>query len=222
VRDAAELYETPACATRALISTGELDRFAQGMIWEPAAGRGAISRELISAGYPVIASDIISYEGADPGIETPVDFLKERNAPAGAAVTVINPPFKCADAFVRHGLGLGLSIIALLRWQSAEGERRSDLIERHLRRVWLGIERLPMMHCEGWEGKRTKRGGAPFGWFVFEPSAQNSPFQVTRIAWRESALNELAIVAPTTTTAMTTRAGQGVPHGNPKLRSRTS
>src|SRR5262249_33917491 len=46
-----DLYETPAGATRALLEVESFD----GAIWEPANGRGAISRVLRAAGYRVIA-----------------------------------------------------------------------------------------------------------------------------------------------------------------------
>jgi hypothetical protein len=183
-RDSAELYETPAVATRALIRTGELDQHARSTIWEPCAGRGAIVREIAAAGFRTVASDLIAYDGADSGIETPVDFMLERTAPAGAGAIVTNPRFRLADDFVRHGIALGLPVIVLLRLQALEGAGRSDLIDRHLRRVLVGIERLPMMHRQDWTGPRTKNGGAPFSWFCFAPGVRNGPVELGRISWR--------------------------------------
>jgi len=180
-----DLYETPPAATRALLHTGELDRYARSKIWEPAAGKGAIVRELIAAGFHVVAHDLVSYEGADAGILTPVDFLEQRKAPADVSIIVTNPPFRLANAFIRHGLELGLPVIVLMRLQALEGSSRSDLIDHHLRRVWLGIERLPTMHREGWQGPRTKNGGAPFGWFCFEPGARSNSIEIKRVSWRE-------------------------------------
>ena len=46
-----DLYETPACATLALIRTGELTPGEN--VWEPCAGRGAIMRVLEANGIPV-------------------------------------------------------------------------------------------------------------------------------------------------------------------------
>ena len=75
-------------------------------------------------------------------------------------------------------------MIVLLRWQAAEGEKRSDIIDGHLRRVWLGRQRLPMMHRQNWDGPRTKSGGSPFAWYVFEPGMRGLPyFEVRRITW---------------------------------------
>ena len=132
----------------------------------------------------VHASDLISYPDADSGIETPVDFLLEQKPPAGASCVCTNPPHRSADEFVRHGLKVGLTTIVLLRLQALEGAGRSDLIDKHLRRVLVGIERLPTMHRLGWDGPRTKNGGAPFMWAIFGPGARSGPIELTRISWR--------------------------------------
>jgi hypothetical protein len=79
----------------------------------------------------------------------------------------------------------------LLRLQALEDVKRSDLIDRHLRRALVGIERLPTMHRQNWDGPRTKNGGTPFIWAAFEPGARNGPIELTRISWRESAVNEI-------------------------------
>lgn len=180
-----DLYETPACATRALIRTGEFLDGGSGIgIWEPCAGRGAISRELKAAGHAVLATDLVAYEGADEGIIAGRDFLLERHRPR-VSLIVTNPPYMHADAFIRHGLSLGLPVIVLLRLMAIEGAKRSDLIDEHLIRVWAGIERLPFMHRDGWSGKRNSNSGAPFAWFVFSPEKRGSaPIELRRMSWR--------------------------------------
>jgi hypothetical protein len=178
----ADLYETPAAAVRALINVEKLPID----IWEPCAGRGAIVRELKRGGHRVTAHDLNAWPGADSGIKTPIDFLMEREAPASCSCIVTNLPFKLADAFIRHGLTLVSRVIVLQRLAALEGDGRSDLIDRHLRRVWLGRERLPMMHREGWNGPKLAVAGAPFAWFVFESDLRPSDtFAVGRMSWRE-------------------------------------
>ncbi len=68
-----DLYETPRCATQALMRVEKLPK----TIWEPAAGRGAIARELEAAGHLVMKSDLVAHPGSDMGIATGVDFLLE-------------------------------------------------------------------------------------------------------------------------------------------------
>jgi hypothetical protein len=178
-----DLYETPACAIRTLI---RVEEWLPPRIWEPCAGRGAISRELRSAGHTVVTTDLVAHVGADDGIVSGVDFLMERHVLDGATAIVTNPPFKNADAFIRHGLDLGLSVIVLLRLMALEGANRADIIDNHLVRVWAGRERLPQMHREGWTGNKTGNSGAPFAWFVFEPTKHSGPIELRRMSWRET------------------------------------
>jgi len=53
-----DLYETPECATRALLAVESLP---QGTVWEPACGPGAIVRVLRAAGHQVYATDLVKY-----------------------------------------------------------------------------------------------------------------------------------------------------------------
>ena len=192
-----DLYESPGCAPAALLLHEPLLGAAWGapnsypsrpIVWEPCAGRGAIARVLRASGHEVITHDLVAYEGADPGIEAPRDFFKTERPPIGCGVIVTNPPFMHADAFVRHGLSLQCDVIVLLRLMAIEGANRSDLIDRHCHRIWAGIERLPMMHREGWTGPKIKGGnsGAPFAWFVFRsfPRQPGAPIELRRISWR--------------------------------------
>ena len=181
-----DLYETHACATRALIRTGALNQFR--VIYEPAAGRGAISRELKAGGWRVIACDLIAYDGADPDIQTGVDFFKSFQVMYLQAI-VSNPPYRQADEFIRHGIRLGLPVIVLLRLMALEGAGRSDILQ-HLHHVFVGIERLPKFQRDNWKGNRLKTETAPFGWFVFRPQKRHGDtFTVSRISWREEDKN---------------------------------
>src|SRR6185437_11520028 len=119
--------------------------------------------------------DLCAYEGRDLDISTGVDFLTERRPIDDRVETIVtNPPYKLADQFIRHGLSLGLPVIVLLRLMAIEGAHRSDLIDKHLIRIWAGIERLPFMHREGWTGPKNSNSGAPFAWFVFDPQPRSS------------------------------------------------
>lgn len=176
-----DFYETPACATRALLRVETLP----AVVWEPACGRGAISREIEAAGRRVVSTDLVSRGFGQGG----VDFLMEHRSPESVDAIVTNPPFKLADQFVRHALTLAPRVIMLLRWAYAEGAGRSDIIDNHLSHVWLGKERLPMMHRDGWDGPKLGNSGAPFAWFVFEQQTRlpDAGFVVRRISWREDA-----------------------------------
>lgn len=177
-----DLYESPACAVHALLRVQALPH----RIWEPCAGRGAIARVLRALGHEVITQDLVAHPGADAGIETPIDFLMERSAPADCRCIVSNLPFKNADPMIRHGLSLGCEMIVLQRLMALEGSARSDLVDSHLVRVWAGKERLPQMHREGYDGPKQSNSGAPFAWFHFAPSLWILPIELRRISWRDS------------------------------------
>jgi hypothetical protein len=93
-----EFYPTPPAAIRALLSVERFD----GPVWEPACGDGAIARELASAGYDVVATDIVDWGYGQPGL----DFLETREPLARHIIT--NPPYGhgLADDFVQHALML--------------------------------------------------------------------------------------------------------------------
>jgi len=73
-RSKLDFYPSPPDTVKALINADVLDPFS--LVWEPAAGDGAIIRELEANGFPCVGTDIEDYEyfSVSPG----VDFLKTR------------------------------------------------------------------------------------------------------------------------------------------------
>jgi hypothetical protein len=160
-----DLYETPVCATLALLRAENLPH----RIWEPACGRGAIVNVLRAAGHEVVATDVVDYgiPITSPGYYG-IDFLMERRAPEGTELICTNPPFKLANEFVAHALELCPRVVMLLRLAFLESERRTRILESGaLARVHIFRKRLPMMHRDGWTGPRASNGMA-FGWYVWD------------------------------------------------------
>lgn len=177
-----DVYETPPEATRALLEAEALPT----TIWEPACCRGAIARILRASGHVVYATDLVDYDSPDQD-ESGWDFLMERQLPIGVQAIVSNPPFKNAAEFIRHGLELCPVVIMLLRLSFLESEGRSDILDGgKMARVHIFRNRLPMMHREGWEGKKTTNT-IPFAWFVFD-SNHSGPTELHRISWRHTAM----------------------------------
>jgi hypothetical protein len=172
-----DLYETPECATRALLAVESLP---SGAVWEPACGPGAIVRVLRAAGHEVYATDLVDYGSPDQDAHG-VDFLMEFSAPDSIASIVTNPPFKLADEFVRHALLLCPRVYMLLRLAFLESERRSGILDNgSLKRVYVFRERLPMMHRAGWNGPRASSAMA-FAWFVWDRQ-HRGPAELHRIS----------------------------------------
>ena len=190
-RDALELYETPGVAVRALVAEerqrgGALWR--EGRVWEPAAGRGTIARELTRGGFSCFTSDIKQYP--EFVLHAERDFFSFDSALGDCEVIVTNPPFGQAERFVAHALGLAPVVIMLLRLAFLESERRRNVLEGvGLKRVLVFRKRLPMMHRDGWEGKRANSGMA-FAWFVWERGWKGET-SVKRISWEPFAESEV-------------------------------
>jgi methylase of polypeptide subunit release factors len=185
-----DLYETPEEATRALVREAILPH----VIWEPCAGRGAIAHTLMCEGRTVIASDVQRYPKPRFKPIELVDFFELHQPPfeafpkgLGSPPTIVtNPPYMRGDDFIRHALALGCETWVLMRLAYLEGDRKSDIIDRHLDQILIGIERLPAMHRDGWTGPKVEKATMPFAWFHF--TAKKRPlgagFKARRISWR--------------------------------------
>jgi hypothetical protein len=170
-----DLYETPAVAVEALLRVERIPHF----VWEPAAGRCAIVRVLRDHGHAVVATDIADYGFP---LHFQGDFLTEIGMPAGVEAVVTNPPYRLAEQFVAHALELAPLVIMLLRLAFLESERRCGILEgRGLARVHVFRKRLPMMHRDGWEGRKANSGMA-FCWMVWERGYCGRAV-IDRISW---------------------------------------
>ena len=162
-RDADDFNPTPAEPPRALIHAemGRLRDFVT--LWEPAAGDGALVRELKSAGLDVFASDIVD-RGCGAVIR---DFYEFTSAPVNAIVT--NPPFQECNwrdgkgRWIQHALEtLNIEYMALLlswSWPGAGGHGP----------LWAAHPpaRVYLMR---WKIDFTGQGAPPMlnGWFVWD------------------------------------------------------
>jgi hypothetical protein len=169
-----DLYETPAAAVEALLRVEKIPH----VVWEPAAGRGAIVRVLRDAGHAVIASDVVDYGG----LHFVRDFLTETAMPVGCEAIVTNPPFMFAEKFVAHALKLSPLVIMLARLAFYESERRTPILENAgLARIHCFRKRLPMLHRDNWQGPKANSGMA-FCWMTWV-RGHTGPTVADRISW---------------------------------------
>lgn len=171
-----DLYETPPEATRAFLRA--FGAWLPDIVWEPACGPGAIVRELRAVGHVVIASDLVDYRERGLGDQLHgVDFELERQMPGMAQAIVTNPPFKRADAFVLHALDLAPKVAMLLRLGFiANGVRaRATALDGGRLKFFCPFRgRLPMMHRDGYTGRRST-SQTDFAWFVWERGYEGPP-----------------------------------------------
>ena len=134
-------------------------------VWEPACGDGAIVRPLRAAGHRVFASDLHDRGFSGQAV---MDFLAGPPRMEPRAI-VTNPPFSLAQDFAEHALACSTYVALLLRLQFLEGQKRSRwLATTPLSRICIYGGRLPMMHREGYEGRKLDKGALCFAWFIWD------------------------------------------------------
>lgn len=189
-----QLYETPAEATRALIA---LESFSE-TFREPAVGRGAILRVMEAAGYEAVIADLRDREIATQHgeLQRVEDFLTTRPDEHCGMDILTNPPYgDVTNGFLAHALRAHQpgKMAALLNLNFMCGfddpDRCFILDENPPSRVYIFSRRLPMMHRDGWEGKKST-SQMNTGWFVWERNEDGSygrkgGWQTIRIDWQE-------------------------------------
>lgn len=167
MRERNDWYKTPPRLTQAILDREQF----YGPIWDPCCGDGAMAKVVRTAGYTVIASDLI-----DRGFgETPVDFLLEHWKRADSMI--INPPFALADEFALHALQLGVRKLAILqRLAWLEGGARLAMLWKH-----FPPARMHVFSYRGtlWRGDdpapQDKGGVMALAWYVFEAGFAGDP-----------------------------------------------
>jgi hypothetical protein len=194
-------YETPAEATHALLV---LERF-EDEIWEPACGKGAISRVLLAAGYDVHQSDIEDRgtAGLDGVIQNVVDFMQTKRTAADDGVIqmdfegrpdiVTNPPYGAdLNAFVAHALRehrpRKMAMLLNLNFVCGFDDPHRNFVMDEMRpaRIHVFTRRLPMMHRDGWTGPEAS-SRMNTAWFVWEQPHERSGREtvINRVDWQQ-------------------------------------
>lgn len=172
-RSKADFYPTPPSATLALLQNEKFE----GDIWEPACGKGDISKVLIAQGYNVVSSDINDY---DYGISN-VDFLNNHSvfgAPLEIKDNIItNPPFELALEFVIQAKQFSrLKIAMFLKTAFLEGSKRYEMFQDKrypLKCIYQFSKRVNFgIHA----GTHKNGGMILFAWFVWDKNYHGKPY----------------------------------------------
>lgn len=171
-----DFYETPGWVTRAILPHL---RTGGATVLEPAAGEGAILRELVMVGGarvlggveidPTRAAKAASYTGA--AFLRRADFLDPRSPlPVGGPweVIITNPPFSHAEAFVRRSLDVvapGGTVAMFLRLAFLESQGRAALLRERPPDVFILPARPSFKRSAG----RTITDRWAYAWFVWGP-----------------------------------------------------
>ncbi|PZR79125.1 MAG: hypothetical protein DI537_41405 [Stutzerimonas stutzeri] len=188
-------YQTPPVATLTLLA---MESFS-ATVWEPACGYSAIGSVLEENGYDVVLSDLVD-RGAKTaeGIPQSVgDFLLSVPEASGEGPDIVtNPPYgDILNAFVAHALRVHKprKMALLLNFNFfagyADDDRNFVMEECPPARVYVFKHRLPMMHREGYDGKKasSRMNTAWFVWELQEDGTYGDTTVVKRVDWADFA-----------------------------------
>lgn len=165
-RNENEYYPTPAIGTLCLLRNHDVPN----KLWEPAAGRGHIAKELIRNGHEVIATDLFSYDDPMVPITSGIDMTTAPRMDVDGVIT--NPPFKnnLPEKLITRSLEYHeYSFLAMFcRLTFMESARRNSLFKKHPpSNIYVFSERI---NCnERYFDKKHGIGGmVAYAWFVWD------------------------------------------------------
>ena len=170
-REALDFYATDKRAIEELLNR---EKF-RTTVYEPACGQGHIGKVLKEYGYKVKATDIC-YRGY--GEEREVDFFTVKE---NTLDIVTNPPYFCADKFIKHALEIsksGTKRAMLFRLAFLEGQKGYELFRKYPpKRVYVFSKRL---NCaKNAEFEEYKSSAIAFAWFIWEVGSTG----ITELRW---------------------------------------
>lgn len=161
-----DYYSTPPLATACLFHVfGDV---IPHDVWEPAAGRGWISKVMTEQfGRNVVSTDLFPYANPLVDIETGVDYLKTTEIRAPAVIT--NPPYSRdrAHRFAEQHID-SLDFMALyVRLNFLEGLKRYELFKKHPPFVLILSRRMSSIESDYGDIKGQMRGLIDTAWYVW-------------------------------------------------------
>ena len=170
-REENDFYITPSPLVSSLLEQEKFD----GNIYEPACGKGDISKVLIKNGYDVLSTDLIDRGYGEGGI----DFLDDKSLKKiGVHDNLItNPPYKDGLQFVLQAKKYTRNKIALLcKTTFLEGVERYKMFQdrEFPLKAFYQFSKRPTLKKKGLE-EQDLRGMISYGWFVWERGYKGKP-----------------------------------------------
>lgn len=143
-------------------------------IWEPACGKGHLSKVLEENGYEVLSTDLVN---RDYGIVS--DFLHGKyyiyNKFNGDILT--NPPYKYAEEFIETAIQkveYGYYIIMLLKIQFLESKGRYDLFKKYPPKYVYVNSSRQTCYINGDMSKKMSSASC-YCWFIWQKGFEGEP-----------------------------------------------
>lgn len=178
-----DFYETPTDVTRAFLEASGWESVTK-VIWDPAAGNGAII-DVVNDMLPGVIALTSDIKTRQRELDRECDFLQQNwpeSKPWLAYKDIItNPPFSHAQAFVEKALELVEGdVVMLLRLAFLETIQRRKLFDRkHLREVWVSSKRIhftsPYLTQREQETGKKSNSGMAMAWFIFNRNYTGDP-----------------------------------------------
>jgi hypothetical protein len=174
-RNKADFYETPAWCTNALLRQWMITP-EEGVVWEPAAGDGAITEVVKKHHFMVYETDLIDH--SKRGIDQR-NFLHTEVCMGAFIIT--NPPYIHALEFIEHALKLteadkgGVAMLLRNEYDCAKGRR-------HLFRDCKAFDRkVVLTKRPQWiKGELKASPRHNFAWYIWD---WKSIHEFPTIAW---------------------------------------
>lgn len=163
-RNENDYYPTPPIATKCLFSRYE-DKIPE-TVWEPAAGRGWIAKEIENTGRKCIATDLYKYDNPFVNVIFDIDYLTSSSL-ANAVIT--NPPYKnnLAQKFIEKAISETDFCAFFVRLTFMESMVRYKLFSDHPPSVLVIAGRI---NCDETKFNTIQGqigGMIPYAWFVW-------------------------------------------------------
>lgn len=163
-REENDFYATDPRAIDFLLEKEEFSKF----IWEPACGKGHLSKRLEENGHFVTSTDLIDRGYGEGGI----DFLNMNLLPSPWHDIITNPPYKYATEFVYKALELlekNHKLALFLKIQFLEGQERKLLFKKYPpKKVYVSSSRIKCAINGNFENINRKSSAVCYAWFVWE------------------------------------------------------
>lgn len=159
-----DYYPTAPIATKCLFS--RYNNYIPKTVWEPAAGRGWIAKEIENTGRQCIATDLYKYDNPLVNITFDVDYL---TSPTRANAIITNPPYKngLAQKFVEKAISETDFCAFFLRLTFMEGMSRYNLFDKHPPSVMVFSSRINCQEEKFGSLKGEIGGMVAYAWFIW-------------------------------------------------------
>jgi hypothetical protein len=172
-----DFYPTAPVATQSLIENCNIPK----TIWEPCAGKGHISKELIRNGFDVFSSDLFSYnDSLISNIKTDYDFQTCDLPDVEGVIT--NPPFKSnlPQKLIERCLDKYSFIAIFCRLTFMESGRRYNLFKNNPpSKILVFSERVNCDEKLFYPKEKQIGGMVAYAWFIWDKNLN----ETNKIDW---------------------------------------